>query len=69
MITSSFDNIRISGIATTVPSRCVDIHEYDSLFGEDVVTKNIITTGVRQAYLRQNSRHHRIWLTLQPEGY
>lgn len=50
MITSSFDNIRISGIATTVPSRCVDIHEYDSLFGEDVVTKNVITTGVRQAY-------------------
>lgn len=50
MITSEFSNIRISGIAAAVPSRCVDAHEYDELFGADTVTKNVQTTGVAQSY-------------------
>ncbi|MBQ7080095.1 MAG: ketoacyl-ACP synthase III [Fibrobacter sp.] len=50
MVTAEFNNICISGIAAAVPTQCVDAREYEHLFGQDVVRKNIITTGVRQAY-------------------
>ena len=50
MITSEFKNMRILGIATAVPTKCVKAHEYDDLFGEDIVTKNIRQTGVEQTF-------------------
>ena len=50
MITAEFNNIKISGIAAAVPTKIVKAHDYDELFGEDVVAKNIVTTGVKEAH-------------------
>ena len=50
MITAEFSNIKISGIASVVPTKCVKSHDYDELFGEETVTKNIKSTGVEQTY-------------------
>lgn len=50
MISADFRGLRIAGIASAVPTTCVKAHDYDELFGEDTVTKNIETTGVKQAY-------------------
>lgn len=50
MITADFNNIKISGIAAAAPTKRVDAHDYDSLFGEEIVKKNILTTGVKQAF-------------------
>ena len=50
MITSTFSNIRIAGIAAAAPTKRVDAHEYDELFGADTVTKNVQTTGVAQTF-------------------
>ena len=50
MIASEFTGIKIAGIATAVPTKCVKAHDYDELFGEDIVSKNIQTTGVEQTY-------------------
>jgi len=50
MITSEFTGIKIAGIAAAVPTRRVDAHDYDELFGADVVTKNVQTTGVAQSF-------------------
>ena len=50
MISAEFQGLKISGIATAVPTRCVKAHEYDDLFGEETVTKNIQQTGVEQTY-------------------
>lgn len=50
MIASEFSGIRIAGIATSVPTKCVKAHEYDDLFGEETVSKNIQQTGVEQTY-------------------
>ncbi len=50
MITSDFSGLRIMGVASSVPTKCVDAHEYDSLFGEDVVTKNVANVGIKQSY-------------------
>lgn len=50
MITASFNNIKIAGIAAAVPTKCVQAHEYDEVFGEETVSKNIKLTGIRQTY-------------------
>ena len=50
MISSTFNGLKIAGIAAAVPTKCVKSHEYDDLFGEETVTKNIQTTGVEQSY-------------------
>lgn len=50
MISAEFTGLKISGIATAVPTKCVKAHEYDALFGEETVTKNIQTTGVEQSF-------------------
>ena len=50
MISAEFNNIKISGIAAAVPTKTVNAHEYDELFGEDTVSKNIATTGVRESH-------------------
>ena len=50
MITAEFSNIKISGIAAAVPTKIVKAHDYDELFGEDVVSKNIATTGVKETH-------------------
>ncbi len=50
MISAEFTGLEITGIATVVPTKCVKAHEYDDLFGEETVTKNIQTTGVEQSY-------------------
>lgn len=50
MITADFSGLRIAGIASCVPTKCVKAHEYDDLFGEDIVNKNVATTGVLQTY-------------------
>ena len=50
MISAEFNNIKISGIAAAVPTKVVNAHEYDELFGEDTVSKNIATTGVKESH-------------------
>lgn len=50
MIVSEFQNIRIAGISAAVPTRRVEAHEYDELFGKDMVDKNIASTGVQATY-------------------
>lgn len=50
MISSEFSGLKITGIAAAVPTTCVKAHDYDSLFGEETVTKNVQTTGVEQTY-------------------
>lgn len=50
MITSEFRNIKIAGITAAVPTKYVDSHNYDDLFGYETVEKNIASTGVRGSY-------------------
>lgn len=50
MITSEFNNMRIVGVAGAVPTKRVAAHDYDELFGEKTVEKNMETTGVCAAY-------------------
>lgn len=50
MIRADFSGLKISGIVSTVPTKCVKAHDYDELFGADTVSKNIAVTGVQQAY-------------------
>ncbi len=50
MISSSFKNIKIAGIASAVPTKCVKTEDYYELFGKEIVDKNIATTGVKQTY-------------------
>lgn len=50
MITADFSNIKVAGISVAVPTKCVQAHEYDEVFGEQVVSKNIAVTGVKQTY-------------------
>ena len=50
MITSEFSGLRIMGIASAVPTTCVDAHDYDDLFGREVVSKNVANVGVKQTY-------------------
>ncbi len=50
MITSEFKGLKITGISAAVPTKCVKAHDYDGLFGEETVTKNMQTTGVLQSF-------------------
>ena len=50
MITADFSNLRIAGIASAVPTTCVQAHDYDDVFGEETVTKNVEVTGVKQSF-------------------
>ena len=50
MITSEFSGLKIAGIASAVPTKCVKAHDYDELFGEATVTKNVQSTGVQQSF-------------------
>ena len=50
MITSEFTGLRIAGVAAAVPTSCVKAHEYDEVFGEETVAKNVRSTGVAQTY-------------------
>ncbi|MCR4818300.1 MAG: ketoacyl-ACP synthase III [Fretibacterium sp.] len=50
MITSDFSNLKIAGIAAAVPTKCVRAHDYDELFGEKTVSKNISSAGMEQTY-------------------
>lgn len=50
MRSAEFTGLKIAGIATAVPTKCVKAHEYDELFGAETVSKNIQTTGVEQSY-------------------
>lgn len=50
MITADFSNLRIAGIASAVPLKCVQAHEYDDAFGEETVSKNMEVTGVKQSF-------------------
>ena len=50
MISSEFSGLKIAGIASAVPTKCVKAHDYDELFGAETIAKNIQTTGVEQTY-------------------
>ncbi|MCR4817527.1 MAG: ketoacyl-ACP synthase III [Fretibacterium sp.] len=50
MITADFYNLRIAGIASALPAKCVQAHEYDDLFTERIVTKNMEITGIKQTW-------------------
>ena len=50
MITSEFSGLRIAGIASAAPVKCVKVHDYDELFGEETVSKNVAATGVQQSF-------------------
>ncbi len=50
MITSDFYGLKIRGVTSSVPTKCVDAHEYDDLFGEEVVSKNVANVGIMQSY-------------------
>lgn len=46
----NFTNIKISGMAATVPSHCIDNMEYASVLGTEMAEKIIKNIGVRQHY-------------------
>ena len=46
-----FDNIRIAGIASAVPSKTVKSEEYYAAFGESAVRKTVETTGVESRHI------------------
>jgi 3-oxoacyl-[acyl-carrier-protein] synthase-3 len=50
LIASEITGLRIVGIAAAVPTRQVEAHSYDPLFGAEVVEKNVSVTGVRSSY-------------------
>ena len=50
MISSIYNNINISAIASAVPTKCVKAEDYYDLFGKDVVDKNVQTTGVKEPH-------------------
>ncbi|MEA5136735.1 MAG: ketoacyl-ACP synthase III [Candidatus Fimivivens sp.] len=50
MITSSFNNILIKGIASAVPTKKLINKDYSPLFGEETVTKLISSTGVQESF-------------------
>lgn len=54
----NFDNVRIAGIAGSVPNRIINNRDYKELVGEDVVDKFILSTGIlqrRRADVRQTA--------------
>lgn len=50
MITSVFQNIKISGVAGAVPTKQINNSDYGALFGDDTVEKIIKTTGIKTTY-------------------
>ena len=50
MISADFSGFKITGIYSTVPTMCVKSHDYDDLFGEGTISKNIEMVGVQQTY-------------------
>lgn len=50
MISSVYNNINISAIASAVPTKCVKAEDYYDLFGKEVVDKNVQTTGVKETH-------------------
>jgi 3-oxoacyl-[acyl-carrier-protein] synthase III len=50
MISSVFTNIKIVGIEAVVPTKIVDAHAYDPIFGAETVEKIISVTGVKTTY-------------------
>jgi len=50
MISSSFHNMKILGISAATPTKLVEAHAYDELFGAETVEKNMAVTGVQSAY-------------------
>ena len=50
MISADFSGFKIAGIYSTVPTKCVKSHDYDDLFGEETISKNIAMVGVEQTY-------------------
>ncbi len=50
MITSEFTGLKIAGIASAMPTKCVKSEEYYDLFGEETVKKTVQTTGVQQTF-------------------
>lgn len=52
MITSEFQNICIGGVCSALPTKhIINMKEYGTVFGEDVVRKNEATTGVSGVYV------------------
>ena len=50
MINSKFVNMKIVGIGAAVPTKRVDAHTFDEIFGAETVDKIISVTGVRTTY-------------------
>lgn len=50
MISSEFTDLKILGIEAAVPTKKVDAHDYDELFGAVTVEKIISVTGVKTTY-------------------
>lgn len=50
MISSQFTNMKIVGVNAAVPTKKVDAHDYDEIFGAETVDKIIAVTGVRSTY-------------------
>lgn len=50
MVSSNIRGIKISGIASALPTHKVDNKEYENLFGEEIVNKTIESTGVQSTY-------------------
>lgn len=46
----NFKNIKIAGIAATVPGNCVKTESYKSIFGDEEVEKFMMLTGVRASH-------------------
>lgn len=58
MLYSQFNNVKISGIAVAVPTQNVPIESFNSVFGEESVTKFSEMTGVKsvhRAFLQQTA--------------
>lgn len=50
MIASTFDHIKITGVASAAPTHKVHNEDYAELFGKETVDKIIASTGVRESY-------------------
>lgn len=50
MLTSTFSNIKISGVACALPTKKIYNYDYSKLFGEEHVKKVISSTGIESSY-------------------
>jgi 3-oxoacyl-[acyl-carrier-protein] synthase-3 len=52
----TFKNIKIKGITSAVPERCIAAHSYCEHFGLDVVNKFMMSTGIKERHVAEDNQ-------------